>query len=124
MNKKITTKSGRRERRRVRVRAIVSGTAARPRLNVFRGLRGMYLQLIDDEAGKTLVSVNSKKDTPKGDAGERTGKQAVSYLLGKALAEKAGAANIKNVVFDRAGYAYHGRVKAAADGARDGGLIF
>jgi len=84
----------------------------------------MSLQLIDDTAGKTLVSVNSKKDAGKGDAGDRTGKQAVAYLLGKALAEKAKAAGIETVVFDRAGYAFHGRVKAAADGARESGLIF
>ena len=85
----------------------------------------MFLQVIDDESGKTLVSVNAKVDMPKaGDAGERKGKVAMAYLLGKALAEKAKVKGISAIVFDRAGYRYHGRVAAAADGARDGGLIF
>lgn len=124
MKKRGTTKRKRRERRRIRVRALVAGTASIPRLNVFRSLTGLFLQLIDDTAGKTLVSVNSKKDIPsKGDAGERTGKVAEAYLLGRALAEKAKAAGIEDIVFDRAGYRYHGRVQAVADGARDGGLI-
>ncbi len=113
-----------RERRRARVRAQISGTASRPRLNVFRSLLGMSAQLIDDEAGKTLVSANSKSDAKIGDAGERKGKVAVAYLVGKALAEKAKAKGITMVVFDRAGYAYHGRVAALAEGARDGGLQF
>lgn len=117
------TKGDRRERRRARVRARVLGTLERPRLNVFRSLTGMFAQCIDDTAGKTLVSV-SMKDAKAGDAGERAGKTATAYLLGKALAEKAKAAKITTVVFDRAGYKYHGRVKAVADGARDGGLQF
>jgi large subunit ribosomal protein L18 len=70
------------------------------------------------------MSVNSKKDLKKGDAGERTGRVAEAYLLGKVIAEKAKGAKIEQVVFDRAGYAYHGRVRAAAEGARDGGLKF
>lgn len=125
MSKKNTTKRERRIRRRARVRSRVQGTATVPRLNVFRGLRSLSLQLIDDTAGNTIVSVNSKKDVPeKGDAGERTGKTATAYLLGLALAEKAKAAGVEQIVFDRAGHAYHGRVKAVADGARDGGLMF
>lgn len=124
MNKSKLTKTQRRERRRARVRSQISGSAVRPRLNVTRSLTGMFLQLIDDTTSKTLVSVNSKKDAQTGDAGERSGKVATAYLLGKLLAEKAKAAGIESVVFDRAGYTYHGRVKAVADGARDGGLVF
>ncbi|MDP2692469.1 MAG: 50S ribosomal protein L18 [bacterium] len=111
-------------RRRNRIRAIVSGTSERPRLHVSKTLTSLYLQLIDDEAGKTLVSANSKKDIPKkADAGERKGKVAVGYLLGKVLGEKAVGAGITRAVFDRGGNRYHGRVKAVADGARDAGLV-
>lgn len=123
MNKSKLTRQQRRTRRHARVRARVMGTAERPRLNVTRSLRGMFVQLVDDQAGKTLASVNSKKDA-QGDAGERKGKVAVAYLLGKAVAEKAKAQNISAIVFDRGGNAYHGRVQAVADGARDGGLTF
>ena len=85
----------------------------------------MYAQLIDDTAGKTLVSVNSKSDG-KGTkvTGDRTAKVAMAYALGLALSQKAKAAKITTIVFDRSGHKYHGRVKAVAEGARDGGLIF
>ncbi len=119
---KHTTKADRRERRRARVRARVSGTSERPRLNVFRGLRGLYIQLIDDAKGVTLIGLHSKTSGGKGDAGDRKGKTAAAYLLGKVLAEKAKTMKISTVVFDRAGYAYHGRVKAVVDGVRDGGV--
>ncbi len=124
MSKIPQTKSKRRQRRHARVRAVVSGTSSRPRLHVGRSLKGLYVQLIDDTSGKTIVSVNSKKDAGKGDAGERTGKVAVAYLLGKVIAEKAQQEKISTVVFDRGGNAYHGRVQAVAEGARDGGLKF
>ena len=124
MNKAKQTRKEKRQRRHTRIRATVFGTAARPRLSVFRSLRGMSLQLIDDEVGKTLVSVNSKKDVHTSDAGDRKGKVADAYRLGKTLAEKAKAAGITAVVFDRGGFGYLGRVKAAAEGARDGGLEF
>ena len=125
MTNNIIKKRLKKERRRIRVRAVISGTQTRPRLNVKRSLTGMFLQLIDDVNSKTLVSVNSKKDGKvNGDVGEKTGKVAVAYTLGKALAEKAKAAGIETVVFDRAGNKYHGRVKAVAEGARDGGLKF
>ncbi len=117
----ISTKAERRERRRARVRARVSGTSERPRLNVFRGLVTMYAQLIDDTTGKTLAAVHSK-GIKKGDAGERKGKTATAYLIGQAIAEAAKAKKISSVVFDRAGYAYHGRVKALLEGVRDGGI--
>lgn len=122
MISKTQKKNQLRARRRARVRARVVGTTARPRLTVFRSLKGLSVQIIDDTVSKTLVSVNGNK--MKGDAGERKGKVATSYLMGKAIAEKAKAANITTVVFDRAGYAYHGRIRAVAEGARDGGLVF
>ncbi|NCS71906.1 MAG: 50S ribosomal protein L18 [Candidatus Magasanikbacteria bacterium] len=124
MKKANITRDQKRNRRRARVRAVISGTATRPRLNVTRSLTGFYMQLINDEESKTLVSAHSKKDAKEGDAGDRSGKIKVAYILGKVLAEKAKAAGITSIVFDRAGYQYHGRVKAAAEGARDGGLVF
>lgn len=110
-------------RRRARVRARIHGTAARPRLTVFRSLRGMYVQLINDDAGVTIASAHAKT-TPTGDAGGRTGKVATAYLLGSSIAKQAKAAGVDAIVFDRAGYRYHGRVAAVAEGARDGGLNF
>ena len=122
---KLVNKQKRRARRQQRVRARVFGTAAKPRLNVFRGLFGMYAQLIDDSVGKTLAAVHSKKvEVKKSDVGERKAKVASAYLVGKTLAEKAKAIGITKAVFDRGGYKYHGRVAAVADGARDGGLEF
>ena len=106
------------DRRKGRVRAKISGTAKRPRLNVFRSNAGMFLQLIDDDKNITLVSAHSKEI--KG----VTKKSEVATALGKLIAEKALAKHIKMVVFDRGGNLYTGRVKAAADGARAGGLEF
>jgi len=111
-------KKQRQARRHGRVRAKVSGTAACPRLSVFRSNRGMFLQLIDDEAGKTLVSATSVEVKAKGK------KVEISKELGKLIAEKAKAKKISAVVFDRGSYKYHGRVQAVAVGAREGGLEF
>lgn len=120
-----TNKQEHRKKRQARVRAKIFGTAEKPRLNVWRGLRGLYVQLVDDAAGKTLASVYSKNIAIKSVAvGERKGKVAAAYLAGKTLAEKAKIAGIVKVIFDRAGYKYHGRVAAVAEGARDGGLQF
>ncbi len=125
MNKANQSRQDRRNQRRRRVRAKISGTAERPRLNIFRSLRGMNAQLIDDISGKVLVSVNNKKDSSaKIEVGDRKGKIAVAYKLGQVLAERAKENKISAVVFDRAGYPYHGRVEALAEGARDGGLQF
>ena len=122
---KLVNKQKRRARRQQRVRARVFGTAAKPRLNVFRGSLGTYAQLVDDSAGKTLAAVHSKKvEVKKADVGERKAKVAAAYLVGKILAEKAKALGIIKAVFDRGGYKYHGRVAAVAEGARDGGLEF
>ncbi len=128
MKKRHLTKQQRRGRRHIRIRARVSGTAHRPRFNVFRSHTGIFLQLIDDTQGVTLASVRSQ-DIPKEkntgpEAGARKGETARAYHAGKMLAEKAKEKDISIVVFDRGGYQYHGRVKAAADGARDGGLVF
>jgi len=123
MNNKLNSKAQRRVKRQKRVRATISGTAKCPRINVFRSLRHLFVQLIDDEAGRTLVSVHTKK-LAKGEAKEYKGKQADAYLAGTELAKKAKDLKINQAVFDRAGYKYHGRVKAVAEGARAGGLEF
>lgn len=106
--------------RHVRVRGKVSGTAERPRLNVFRSAKHIYAQLIDDKAGVTLCSASSMD---KGFEGAGGNKQA-SRKVGAALAERAAQKGITEVVFDRSGYLYHGRVKELAEGAREGGLKF
>ncbi len=119
----IKSRSVARLRRHRRVRKNVSGTPEKPRLNVFRSLAEIYAQVIDDEAGHTLVSASSVdrklRDTLKG---KKKSEQA--HLVGKALAERAKEKGISIVVFDRGGYRYIGRVKALADGAREGGMEF
>ncbi|MDO9510027.1 MAG: 50S ribosomal protein L18 [Candidatus Magasanikbacteria bacterium] len=109
--------------RHVRVRAIIKGTAERPRLSVFRGLKNMNLQLIDDTKGNTLCEISTVKVTPEKVEGKEA-KVSLAYLAGKKLAELAKAKKISQIVFDRGGYRYHGRVAAVAEGARDGGLQF
>ncbi len=111
------TRAEKRVRRHLRVRKTVTGTAERPRLVVFRSLKHIYAQLVDDASNRTLVTVTSQA-VSEGKKSER------SAAVGKTIAEKAKAAGITRVVFDRAGYKYHGRVKAVADGAREGGLEF
>ena len=115
------TSSDRRYRRHLRVRRKVAGTAERPRLVVFRSLKHIYAQLVNDDLGVTLLGVS---DGSEGVAVDGAGKVARGKAAGKLLAEKAKAAGITKVVFDRAGYRYHGRVQAVADGAREGGLEF
>ena len=115
------TKEERRLRIKRRIRKIVSGTAERPRLSVFRSNAQISVQLIHDEAGKTLLSVSSLSKEIAEKKGTKTEQAA---LVGAAVAEKAKAAGIEVVVFDRNGYLYHGRVKALADAARNGGLNF
>ena len=109
-----------RQKRHARVRAKISGTAACPRLDVFRSLQHIYAQLIDDVAGVTLVSAS----TTEKDFKEYGGNKEAGRGVGKLLAERAAEKNIKDVVFDRGGYVYHGRVQALAEGAREGGLNF
>ena len=107
-------------KRHQRVRKNISGTAERPRLSVFRSLNNIYAQIIDDVKGVTLVSASSLDKEFESYGGNVEAAKAV----GKAVAEKAVAAGIKSVVFDRGGYLYHGRVAALAEGAREGGLEF
>jgi large subunit ribosomal protein L18 len=110
--------SNRRAIRHRRVRKKVEGTQARPRLSVFRSNKQIYAQLIDDSVGRTLVAASSLE------TGDGANKSGEAEAVGQALAKKAAASGIKQVVFDRAGYKYHGRLKALADGARSGGLEF
>jgi len=112
-----------RKRRHTRVRARISGTADRPRLNVFRSLGHIYAQVIDDTAGHTLASA-STIDRDLRDKVEGKNKSEAAKLVGELIAQRAQQAGVKTVVFDRGGYRYHGRVKALADGAREGGLKF
>ena len=120
-----------RVRRHVRVRRKIAGTAARPRLAVYRSNRHIYAQLVDDDAARTLIAA-SDRDVRVGGAGKVSGagkakgegKTAPAKAVGELLAERAKAAGIERAVFDRGGYKYHGRVKALAEGAREGGLAF
>lgn len=114
------TRASLRVRRHNRVRAVIKGTAARPRLSVYRSLRGMVVQLIDDAAGRTLCYAASREvDTKPG-----VKKSEIATALGQLIAAKAKTKGIVKAVFDRGGYKYHGRVKAVAEGARAGGLQF
>ena len=112
-----------RARRHVRVRKNLSGTAERPRLNVYRSLSAIYAQVIDDKAGSTLVSASTvDRDLREKLKGLKKSEQA--KLIGQTVAERAKNKGIQSVVFDRSGYRYIGRIKALADGAREGGLQF
>lgn len=130
MKNKHSAKVEARLRRQRRVRAKVHGTAARPRLSVFRSAGHIYAQLIDDVAGKTLASSSDLEMEAKEVAAakkgtdERKGKVALSFAIGKDIAAKAAKKNVTTVVFDRNGFAYTGRVSALAEGAREGGLKF
>lgn len=113
-------RNSRRKRIHMRIRKDIKGTAERPRLSVFRSNRYIYAQLVDDLAGTTLAQASTFEST----VANTGNKSEQSTAAGKLLAERAKAAGIENVVFDRGGYLYHGRVKALADGAREGGLKF
>ncbi|HEX3734268.1 MAG TPA: 50S ribosomal protein L18 [Solirubrobacterales bacterium] len=115
----VTTKGQQRLRRRRRVRARVSGTATRPRLSVFRSNHGIFAQLIDDTQGHTLAAVNWIEPELRKLTASAQAKRA-----GELIAERGKAAGVETCVFDRGGYQYHGRVKALAEGAREGGLKF
>jgi len=115
----LKTNASQRLRRRRRVRAKVSGTGERPRLSVFRSNRGITAQLIDDIGGGTLASVNWMEDDLR-----KLAPMDQSKKVGELIAERAKAAGVETCVFDRGGYRYHGRVKALADAAREGGLKF
>lgn len=117
----MVTKAIRRQKIKFRIRRKISGTTMRPRLSVFRSNTDIYVQLIDDDNSKTLASASSKD---KDIAAQKGTKSEKSKLVGAAIARKAAELGLKDVIFDRGGYLYHGRVKAVADGAREGGLNF
>jgi len=117
----MNTKEIKRQKIRYRIRKKVSGTAQKPRLSVFRSNSDIYVQLIDDTTGTTLAAASSRD---KDIAAQKGNKSEKSKLVGAALAAKATALGVTTCVFDRGGYLYHGRVKSAADGAREGGLAF
>ena len=117
------TRTEARKRRHMRVRRKVSGTAGRPRLNVYRSLKNVNVQLIDDRAGHTIVSASTLEAGLQEVLADKL-KVDQAKEIGKIVAERARAAGIEQVVFDRGGYRYHGRVKAVADGSREGGLVF
>lgn len=117
MNSKVSA----RQKIRYRIRKKISGSDQKPRLSVFRSNRDIYVQLIDDENGITLASASSRQADI---AAQKANKVEISKLVGSAIAKKSEELGIKDVVFDRSGYIYHGRVKAVAEGAREGGLQF
>jgi large subunit ribosomal protein L18 len=117
------TKEYRRNRIKKRIRKVVTGSGETPRLSVFRSNKQIYAQLIDDVKGVTLASASASSKV-KEIADQKVNKIEQARLVGKMLAEKATAAGVKTVAFDRNGYLYHGRVKSLADAAREGGLVF
>lgn len=117
----MNNKSTARQKIRYRIRKKISGISGKPRLSVFRSNSDIYVQLINDEEGVTLASASSKD---KDILAQKVNKTEKSKLVGSAIARKAGELGVKAVVFDRGGYIYHGRVKAVAEGAREGGLQF
>jgi large subunit ribosomal protein L18 len=118
-----TSRSVARKRRHVRVRRKIHGTAERPRLNVYRSVEHIYAQLIDDDAGQTLVALSTISRGVKDDLNPLS-KVDQAKSIGKQIADLARAKGIEQIVFDRGGFPYHGRVKALAEGSREGGLVF
>lgn len=119
----LIDRSGERRRIHKRIRARISGNSSRPRLCVYRSLKYIYAQIIDDTKGATLVSASTAEKVVRGDA-KGSGNIQASKLVGKAIADRAKAKGIETVVFDRGGYLYHGRIKAVAEAARESGLKF
>ncbi|MBS1519116.1 MAG: 50S ribosomal protein L18 [Bacteroidetes bacterium] len=124
MMNQIEKSKKRRERIRYQIRKKLRGTAEIPRLVVYRSLDHIYAQFVDDVNSKTIFTISTKSKELAGKLSEAKNKVEKSKLIGKLAAEKAISSSIQNVVFDRNGYLYHGRVKALADGAREGGLKF
>lgn len=123
MKDRIKIKKEKQKRRHKRVRAKVEGTTICPRLSVFRSSKHIYVQLIDDERGQTLAAVSDLEFKDKKEEKIKK-KSEIAYQIGQLIAKKAGEKKIKKVIFDRDGYKYHGRIKAVAEGAREGGLSF
>ena len=113
-----------RDRRHRRVRKHLAGTAIRPRLTVFRSLRHIQVQLVDDDAGRTLAAASTNETSLRGKDSSNGLTVSAAAAVGKAIAERAKAAGVEDVVFDRGGYLYHGRVRALAEAAREAGLRF
>ena len=124
MRRKFRRALTNRQRRHVRVRAKVKGTGTRPRLNVFRSSAHIYAQVIDDDRGRTLVAASDLEQDVVDRAGTGATKSAKARVVGEVIGERAKAAGIDTIVFDREGYIYHGRIKAVAEGAREAGLAF
>jgi large subunit ribosomal protein L18 len=124
MKSKNTPRVRGRQRRHLRIRKKVTGTAERPRLAVFRSLNHIYAQLVDDLSGRTILTLSSGHKELRATLEGSKGKIAASKAVGKKIAQLAKERGIERVCFDRGGYLYHGRVKAVADGAREGGLNF
>jgi len=124
MKSKATPRLAGRSRRHMRIRKKVMGTAERPRLTVFRSLNHIYAQLVDDLTGRTILTVSSMDKEVAPRLKETKGKIEAGKLVGKQIAARAKEKGIERVCFDRSGYLYHGRVKAVAEGAREGGLNF
>ena len=117
----MNNKSSARQKIRYRIRKKINGTASTPRLSVFRSNTDIYAQLIDDNSGVTIASASSKQ---KDITAQKLPKISKSKMVGESIAKKAVELGVSKVVFDRSGYVYHGRIKAVADGAREGGLVF
>lgn len=118
----MVTKAKRRQRRLRKTRSKISGSKVVPRLSVFRSNKAIYAQLIDDQKQVTLTAASSKQIKPK--KGEKLTKTAIAGQVGQLIAQHAAKLKVKRVVFDRRFYRYHGRIKALAEGAREGGLVF
>ena len=121
---KYELKKKRQQRRKLSVRKKITGTFDRPRMSVYRSLNNIFVQIINDEEGKTLLSASSIDKEIKGQIPEQAKKSDLSTIVGKVIAQRALANNITKVVFDRNGYNYHGRIKALAESARENGLNF
>lgn len=124
VTKKMKAKRERRERAHLRVRKRVRGNAERPRLSIYKSLRYIYAQVIDDDRGTTLAQANSSDPSIREQVGGSTGGKAAAKLVGELVAERAREKGVDKVVFDRGGYVYHGRVQALAEAAREKGLQF
>ncbi len=124
MHNKTCEKVIRRKKIKKHIRKKIKGTAERPRLVVFRSIKAIYAHLVDDEHHKMILTVSSFSKSVSSQVGKAKGKIAVSKIVGQAIGEEAKKRKIENVVFDRNGYLYHGRIKAVADGAREAGLKF
>jgi len=124
MRVKISDKLASRSRRKKHIHKVVRGSIERPRLVVYRSLKGIYAQLVDDGSGKVLTGISSRNPEVQKNLKAAKGKVEAAVIVGQALAALAKQKGIERVVFDRNGYLYHGRVKAVAEGARQGGLIF